>query len=75
MFAFSGSLHVSPGERIVVTNDDSVAHTVTADGGAFDTGTVAPNGGTRTFFAPTTPGSYPFHCAFHTYMVATLVVS
>lgn len=31
-------------------------------------------GGTDTFTAPTTPGSYAYHCTFHPGMHGTLVV-
>ncbi|HEV3169500.1 MAG TPA: cupredoxin domain-containing protein [Actinocrinis sp.] len=57
-----------------MTNKDSVEHTVTADSGnAFDV--TIPAGGTASFKAPTTAGSYPFHCTVHPFMKATLVVS
>jgi plastocyanin len=67
---------VRPGQKVTVTNKDSVAHTVTdKNTHAFDTGNIAANGGTATFTAPAKPGSYPFGCSYHPNMHGTLVVS
>lgn len=72
-FAYSVPTSVAPGATITVTNKDSVAHTVTTDsGGAFDV--MVPAGGTASFKAPSTPGSYAFHCTIHPSMHGTLVV-
>ena len=62
---------VSPGATVTVHNMDGLAHTVTADGGDFDSPAPAGN---STFTAPTKPGSYPFHCSIHPEMHGTLVV-
>ncbi|MCU1492587.1 MAG: hypothetical protein JWO62_351 [Acidimicrobiaceae bacterium] len=69
---------VAPGERIVVTNDDSVTHTFTATPGAtpvahFTTGNIAP-GSSASLTAPTAKGAYAFHCAIHPFMTGTLTV-
>ena len=74
-FAFSpASLTVSAGTTVTVTNDDTVAHTVTETGSkAFDTGDVDP-GKTVTFKAPTSAGTYAYICSIHQYMKGTLVV-
>jgi plastocyanin len=57
-----------------VTNDDSETHSVTADGtGGFDVD--VPPGTSKTFTAPSTAGSYPFHCSFHSNMHGTLTVA
>jgi plastocyanin len=72
-FAFSPeSLTVSPGATVQVKNLDSTKHTVTGTG--FDTGDVMP-GMTGSFVAPSTPGSYPFTCAYHASMHGTLTVT
>ena len=73
-FAFTGTLTVKPGEKVTVTNMDSMQHTLTDKGGKFDTGTINGNGGTATFTAPTQPGSYQLKCTFHPQMSGTLVV-
>lgn len=66
-------LTVSPGATITVVNEDPVAHTVTAKGKSFDTGSIA--GGERgQFTAPSKPGTYPYICTFHEYMSGTLIV-
>ena len=68
------SLTVSPDAKVSVTNDDTVAHTLTATGSrAFDTGDVAP-GKTVTFTAPATAGTYDYICSIHQYMQGTLIV-
>ncbi|MCX2749483.1 cupredoxin domain-containing protein [Arthrobacter sp. MI7-26] len=73
-FGYQGPVSVSPGAKITVKNDDAQAHTVTSDDGkAFDAA-VDGGGGTVQFTAPTAPGSYPYHCAYHSNMHGTLVV-
>jgi plastocyanin len=72
-FAYETPTSVSPGAKVEVMNRDSEAHTVTSDkGGGFDV-TVAADA-TVTFTAPTTPGSYDFHCTYHSNMHSVLVV-
>jgi plastocyanin len=72
-FAFDGPPSVAPGTRVTVTNEDSEAHTLTADGaGGFDV-KIDP-GASATFTAPMKPGSYPYHCTYHSNMHGTLAV-
>ena len=54
------SASVAPGATVRVTNKDSVDHTLTATGGQFDTGDIG-DGQTKTFTAPTKPGTLPLH--------------
>ena len=73
-YAYTGADSVAPGSTVMVTNDDDVAHTVTSDeGDDFDVN-VAP-GATESFQAPSSPGSYAYHCTFHSDMHGTLAVS
>ena len=73
-FSFSpGKITVTPGEKVTVTNKDSVAHTVTANDKKFNTGDIAA-GKTVTFTAPSSPGSYPYICTIHQYMTGMLTV-
>jgi plastocyanin len=66
---------VKAGSTVTVKNDSSATHTVTADKGEFDTGSI-DGGKTATFTAPSTPGSYSFHCNIHqSTMKGTLVVT
>ncbi len=74
-FAYSGTLTVKAGQKVTVTNKDSAPHTVTDKvGHKFDSGTISP-GGSGTFTAPTTPGTYTFGCTIHPSMKGTLVVT
>lgn len=65
---------VKSGTQIEWTNAGAVAHTVTADDGiSFNSGTMDPK---ATFkFTPTAAGTFAYHCSFHPWMKATLVVS
>jgi plastocyanin len=72
-FQFSEA-KVPAGATVKVTNEDSAAHNVDADNGAFQTPNVA-QGETVTFTAPKTPGDYDYICSIHTYMKGTLVVT
>lgn len=78
-FAFiPAHVTVVPGERIVVHNEDSVAHTLTAVPGStpfgdFNTGNIGSNQ-TKTFRAPTSPGSYSYLCAIHNFMTGVITV-
>jgi plastocyanin len=73
-FAFQGPTSVKPGAQVMVMNSDSETHSVTSDtSGLFDAN-VDGGGGTATLTAPTKPGSYPYHCKYHSNMHGTLVV-
>jgi plastocyanin len=54
-------------------NLDSTVHTVTATDGSFDSGDISVVGGTWTHTF-TTPGTYSFHCKYHTWMTGTITV-
>ncbi|MBA3276382.1 MAG: ScyD/ScyE family protein [Chloroflexia bacterium] len=72
-FAFGpATLTVSVGDTVTWTNNDTVPHTATASGGAFDSGTISP-GDTFTFTF-TEAGSFDYICNFHPNMMATIVV-
>ena len=72
-FAFSpAALNVKMGQQVTWTNKQDVAHTVTADGGAFDH--PMPSGATFSFtFA--TAGTVAYHCTIHPFMKGTVVVA
>jgi plastocyanin len=68
------TITVKQGARVTVTNDDSTAHTATADDGhSFDTGSL-DQGASQTI-SVSKPGSYAYHCSIHPFMKATLVVN
>jgi len=61
------------GQTVIWRNNDSVAHTATADGGAFNTGLIGPGG--QVSVTMTSAGNFPYHCNVHSGMVANLSVS
>lgn len=67
------SITVAPGADVKVDNQGSASHTVTADDGAFDSGTIS-GGSSGSFTAPSDPGEYAFHCEIHSSMTGTLTV-
>ena len=62
------------GQTVAWRNGDSVSHTATADGGAFDTGIIAP-GATSSPIMMSAAGSVAYHCAIHPSMVGSLTVT
>ncbi len=73
-FTFT-NISVKAGTKVTVKNDDSTTHTVTADKNEFDTGNIE-GGSSGSFTAPSTPGTYGFHCNIHqTTMKGTLTVT
>ncbi|HEX6478855.1 MAG TPA: plastocyanin/azurin family copper-binding protein [Ktedonobacteraceae bacterium] len=77
-FAFSPTtLTIKVGTTVTWKNVPSVAHTVTSDDGkSFDSGSnnpIAAQSGTYSFTF-TKPGTYAYHCSFHPFMKATIVV-
>lgn len=72
-FAFSPSvIHVIVGGTVTWTNKDTTPHTVTDNGGTFDSGSIAADAVyTRTF---ATAGTYTYHCSIHSMMAAATVV-
>ena len=73
-FKFAPStLAVKSGATVTVTNDDSTAHTATAnDGNSFDTGAL--DAGSSDTISVSKPGSYAYHCSIHPFMTGTIVV-
>lgn len=74
-FAFSPqTITVAPGTRVVWTQKDSIAHTVTSDDNAFP-GSSDLSANQTYSYTFTKPGKYPYHCAVHPNMVATVIVA
>jgi len=63
---------VRRGERIKWINKDPFPHTVTAAGGRFDSGTIAPDGSWT--YAAGKSGKYDYSCTFHPTMKGSVVV-
>lgn len=73
-FAFTpSSLSVHTGARVTFTNQDATTHTVTADGGLFNSGNV-PSGQSYTFTFVGS-GSFAYHCQIHSSMTGTITVT
>ena len=73
-FAFPASpIAIAKGGSVTFTNADSTTHTVTMDGGACDAGRIAPAASATITF--TAAGTYAFHCAIHSSMKGSVVVS
>lgn len=70
--SFGDPISVSAGTTVTVTNQDSTAHTWTADDGTFDSGVLEP--GTSFEFIFEEPGDFPFHCEIHGTMQGSLTV-
>lgn len=74
-FSFNpGGSTVAVGDTVTWTNNQAgVSHTVSADAGAFDSGTVAS--GATFSFTFTTPGTFAYHCNIHPNMHGTVTVT
>ena len=68
----SPTVTVKVGDSVTWRNNDSTAHTATADDGGFDTGTIAA--GDTAVVTFDTAGTYAYHCKIHAQMTATVVV-
>lgn len=66
------TITVGAGTKVTFTNHDQTAHTATASGSGFDTGTVKP--GRSATVTLRRPGTYPYVCQFHPFMHGTIVV-
>jgi cytochrome c oxidase subunit 2 len=76
------TLTVKKGDKITVTNKDTLPHTVTSGTGPtdpnsakqFDTSILEPGATADIETTNINPGEYPFHCTVHPYMMGKLVV-
>lgn len=71
-FAFA-PVSVAAGATVTVVNRDGDAHTVTASDATFDA--FVPGGGSASFAAPATAGTYSFVCDIHPSMSGRLTVT
>jgi len=73
-FAFGPQVvTVKTGATVHWTNNDTEAHTVTSDTGAFNSPVLQPGAGYS--FTFTKPGTYSYQCTIHPFMTAKVVVS
>jgi cytochrome c oxidase subunit II len=76
------TLTVKKGDKITVTNKDTLPHTVTSGSSPtdpnnakqFDTSIIEAGATADIETASMDPGEYPFHCTVHPYMMGKLVV-
>jgi plastocyanin len=66
------TLTVAAGDSVRFINKDDEAHTVTLEGGGFDSGGLDTGDGWTYRF--TKPGKYTYFCTLHPYMRGTIVV-
>jgi len=63
---------VAVGGTVTWLNNDSVTHTSTANGGAWNSGNMAPGASYSTTFP--SAGTFQYHCTIHPGMVGTITV-
>jgi plastocyanin len=66
------NLTVTAGTTVTWTNNDAMTHTVTSDGGIFDSGNIGSGKTYSRAFA--TVGTFPYHCTIHAGMTGTITV-
>jgi hypothetical protein len=67
------SITINQGDVVTWTNTGALDHTVTADDGSFDSGTLAPGDPFANLFDKA--GTFRYHCTIHpAEMIATVVV-
>ena len=73
-FAYSPvNLTVAKGTTVLFTNDDKTSHTATSNkAGAFDTGTIKPDGLGKVTLDKA--GTFTYYCRFHPFMRGTITV-
>ncbi|HWR58265.1 MAG TPA: cupredoxin family copper-binding protein [Thermodesulfovibrionales bacterium] len=65
-------LKIKAGSEVIWKNKDGVEHTITANDGGFDSGSLASEGEFRKKFIK--PGTYSYYCEMHPSMTGTIVV-
>jgi plastocyanin len=72
-FVFSPDMiKVKTGTEVVWKNKDSSGHTVTAEDGSFDSGTINEGGEFKVKF--NNPGTYSYTCDMHSFMSGKIIV-
>jgi plastocyanin len=67
-----GEITVPAGTTITFANEDSAAHTATADDSSFDTEELGKGDAAKATFDD--PGTYTYYCRFHVFMKGSVVV-
>src|ERR671932_176884 len=72
-FAFDPpNISVAPGTTVTWVNNDSVPHTTTANDETWDSETLQP--GESFSFTFDTPGTFPYFCEIHPFMMGNVTV-
>jgi plastocyanin len=71
--SFGDPLTVAAGTTVTVMNDSDEEHTLTADDGSFDTGDLEPGATAELTFDE--PGTFAFHCEYHSSMHGSITVT
>lgn len=72
-FAFSpASVEVAAGSKVTWVNEDKAAHSVISDTTGFSSEPLKQGDAFSMTFS--TPGTYAYHCGFHSYMIGKVVV-
>ncbi len=66
------TIEIATGDQVTWNNNDDSAHTVSASGGAFDSGNL--DEGTNFSFTFDEAGEFPYFCAYHPEMQGTIIV-
>lgn len=79
------SISISAGTTVKWTNNGPSTHTSTSDAGVWNSGSISPPSGGGSYGDSEAPGTYQrtftvagtfaYHCAFHSQMKATIVVT
>ena len=67
-------IRITVGSTVTWTNTTAPTHTATSNTGAWDTGSIA-SGQTSAAMTFKTPGTFAYHCSFHSGMTGTVIVS
>jgi plastocyanin len=67
-------IRITVGSTVSWTNATGPTHTATADRGAWTTGNIAP-GATSSAISFPTAGTFTYHCAIHSSMTGSVIVS
>ncbi len=67
------TITIKAGQTVTWVNQDTIAHTVTADQGEWDSGSLAPGASYQQTFAKA--GQYAYHCSIHPFMTGQIVVT
>jgi plastocyanin len=76
------TITVSPGDKVIWDNQDTVVHTATSgtdagdsnSGKIFDTGLVGANQTSKLITMPLQPGEYRYFCTVHPFLSGTVIV-